>query len=486
MKKLKNLFFLFIFVLISPLFAFACGETTFDDVPYVSSPKTAPEVISDIDYTRDSMINSIELKVLLTTTNTYTFLDTDNQNYKVVKDVIKTTIGKVSDKPSAVAMIEKTRFDENGQQLSFESKIYENFSPDSGNRKSYVYTKSQVFDSQENTVLSTDYTRESYSQASIRFLDIYNSAVPVINPSMVKDVKHKQFEDVNYYKLSSDIDELYYVNDYFAQVPDLYENPTLFGLIDESQDYVMPFTCEFGLKSSDGHNYITYSTINYEIENQDRQIYLKVSSRTDLKEYGDKVNSSWPEDEDKGKYTSHTFLKDVNKDKFFITYKVENGLDTVNTSIAKFNETLDGGKTVTSYSAVVTTFKSGGGEEKKYYYMQGREDGTYKTYELNLSNKTYVEISINTLEFLSFEFDNIAFSKKDGNMYKFASPAALANPNEYTGIELDENGEVLKIVSKTAGESVETELEVIEYGNEISTLELIQSLEGFTLTTPLV
>ena len=63
MKKFKSVFFLFIFVLVSPLFAFACGETTFDDIPYVASSKTVEEVISEVDDTRDKMINSIGLKL---------------------------------------------------------------------------------------------------------------------------------------------------------------------------------------------------------------------------------------------------------------------------------------------------------------------------------------------------------------------------------------------------------------------------------------
>lgn len=482
MKKFKSTFFLFIFILVSPIFAFACGETTFDDVPYVSTSKTALEVISEIDETRDRMINSIGLKVSLTTTNTYTFLDTYTQKYKVVKDVIKTTIGKIDDKPSSITIIEKTRF-EDKEPTSFESKIYENYSLEGGYRNSYVYTKSHIFEDSTGTILSTNYDRTPYAQTSIRFLDLYNTAVPVIQSSMVNTVQYKEYKDVNYYKLSSDVDGLYYVNDYFTQASDLYENPTLFGVIDESQDYVMPFTCEFGLKSTDGYNYITYSTINYEIENSEREIYLKVSSRTDLNKYGDKVESSWPEGEDRGKYTAHTFMKDVNKDEFYITYNVDSGIDIVKTSIAKFNETIADNKTVTNYSAEVTTTKSGGGEERKYYYMQGNEDGTFKTYELNLTDNTYVETSKH-IEFLSFTFDKLVFSKNEDNIYKFAAPEASANPNEYTGIELNENGEVSKIVSKKASESVTTDIEVVEYGNEISILGLIQSLEGFTLANP--
>ena len=41
----------------------------------------------------------------------------------------------------------------------------------------------------------------------------------------------------------------------------------MFGILDGSQDYIMPFSCEYGVKANGSYDYITYSTLNYTIQN---------------------------------------------------------------------------------------------------------------------------------------------------------------------------------------------------------------------------
>ena len=467
MKKFKNLFFILIFVLVCPLFAFGCDETKFDDVPYSSSSKTADEILTQIDDTRMLMINLIELKVSLTTTNTYTFKNLEDFGFedKVVKDVIKTTIGKNSDNP-AVAIVEKTRY-ENDVAKSYEQNIYYHFVAPNGKEESFVYTTKNTFD-EEGTAQNLSFNRASYSQTSLNFLGLYNNVVSTIKANQIDDIKEKSFEGVHYYQLSSDINGLYYVNEAFAQNNNFYTNPSLFVYQNKTKDYVMPFVCEFGLKSTEGYNYITYSTINYEVENEERQVYLSVSSHTKLDKYGESVESVWPESEDKDKYTAHTFMDMAKQDEFYVGYQINKEVGYKNVSVAKFKETIAGENIVTSYSVEVDDNGEGA-----HYYMQGKEDGTFTCYKLDLEAKTYSADSSFNLEWLSVNL-GLQFNKdqQDTTYYQFGSSS------EYTNITI-ENGEISKVSSKKAGEADVLQLSILDYGNDVETLGLVTNLEGF-------
>lgn len=478
MKKFKSIFFLLIFIFVSPLFAFACDEVTFDDVPYEATSKTAEEIISDVDNTRSLMINSIELKVELTTTNTYTFKNMENYSLsnKVVKDVIKTTIGKNSDNP-AVAIVESTRYVDDIKTI-YEKVYYVHSTIQGGAESKYAYYELLSFDQSGNVIFS-QYDRVSYSKVGITFMSLYNNVVPVISASQLDNVKYKSFEGVNYYNMSSDINGLYYVNDKFSEDQNLYYNPKMFSVIDGGQDYVKPFSCEFGLKSAEGYNYITYSTINYSVENAFREVYLTVSSHSELNSYGDKVATSQPEDKDK--YTANSFINLAQQDEFYITYEIDKGASGKHeVSIAKFNERLSTGEDVVSYSAEVIEKKPGETDVKNLYYMQGSVSGTYATYQLDVSNPENLTAQLlkgNTIDFFKFNFDVGYHSKADG-VYRFALSATTGTPNEYTGVLLT-NGEVSKIIYKNGTD--QTDLIVLDYGNEPESLGLIQSLDGFTL-----
>ena len=170
MKKIAKLTLFLMFMIIFPVITFACGEVLFDDIPYLASPSTTQSIISRVDETRALMINSIELKVKLKTTNTYKYLENSTQQAKEVRDEITTTLGKTSDNPS-VAQVEKTRYIDNFK-VWYELKTYSHTTLQNGQESSFLYTFFQTYDNDGNVVSST-FNRETYNQTINNFLSMF-------------------------------------------------------------------------------------------------------------------------------------------------------------------------------------------------------------------------------------------------------------------------------------------------------------------------
>ena len=457
MKKIYRLALILMFLFL-PALSFGCGEVGFDDVPYEASSKPTAEVISSVDESRNLMINYIGLKLKVKTVNTYTFLGIESvQEAKEIKDEIVTLLGKTIDNPS-IAQIEKTRY-VNGQKTTYELKTYSHESFLNGQEKSYLYTLAQQFD-EEGNVTSTKYNRTTYNNTINSFISMYNEAVPVINSEFVDFAQQKEFEGTNYYKLNADVYGLEKLQDSFVQDSSIYNSPKLFAE-KNLQDYVFSFGCEFGLKTTDGYDYITYSTLNYQVENNLRQQYLNVSSKSTLERYGDVVEVNAPEDVNE--YTVHTFV-DIMNSSNYITYKTSEDSSYTQVTVAEFGKDLS--------VEVKKVFPGLPDEKTNYFYKFNEGDKSYTCYQLNLIEETYQEASFK-LDILDFDFVEKSFAGRDADdqtKYHFGTPKA------YT-IEVA-GGEIYKLIKGT-----DTNLYVVDYGTDIAKLGLTSSLEGFTQAT---
>ena len=457
MKKFAKLTLFLMCMFIFPVIAFACGEVGFDDIPYLASSSSVQNIISRVDETRNRMINSIQLKVKLKTTNTYNYLQNSTQQAKVVRDEIITTLGKTSDNPS-IAQIEKTRYVDN-IKVWHELKTYSHTTLQNGQESSYLYTFFQTFDDEGNAVSST-FNRATYNQTMKNFLTMYNEAVPVINNSFVDSTFEKTYEGTNYYKLSSDVVGLENVKNNFSIKNGLYDNPELFSK-NSILDYVKPFTCEFGLKTTDGYEYITYSTLKYTIENSFRQAYLNVNSKTTREKYGDVVETSIPQNIDE--YTVHTFV-DVMRQTNYLTYKTSTESQYSQITVAEFGSDLS--VEVKDYAPGVSEVKT------NYFYKYDVDNQTYTCYKLNLNTQTYEEANYD-LAILNFDFSKQYDGKVEEN-YQFGTTGA------YINIQVA-NGEVYKLNTRVSGADVN--LYVVDYGTDIAKLGLTNSLQNFTPAT---
>lgn len=454
MKKFTKITLFLMFMFIFPAIIFACGEVSFDDIPYLASSSSTQSIITRVDETRNRMINSIQLKVKLKTTNTYKYLENSTQQAKEVKDEIITTLGKTSDNPS-VAQIEKTRYVDNVKTW-YELKTYSHTTLQNGQENSFLYTFFQTYDNEGNVVSST-FNRSTYNQTINNFVSMYNEAVPMINSSFVDSTFEKAYEGTNYYKLSSDVVGLENVKNNFNIKSGLYENPELFSK-NSLLDYVKPFTCEFGLKTTDGYEYITYSTLSYKIENSFRETYLNVTSKTTLEKYGDVVEANVPQNIDE--YTVHTFVGVMNQANY-LTYKTSDQASYSQVTVAEFGNDL---------SVEVKDFEPGLSEVKtNYFYKYDQENQTYICYKLNLSNQTYEEANYD-LAILNFDFSKQYNGKVEEN-YQFGAQGA------YINIQVA-NGEVSKVNTRVSGTDIN--LFVVDYGTDIAKLGLTSSLQNFT------
>lgn len=453
MKKIAKLTLFLMFMFILPIFSFGCGEVLFDDVPYLASSSTTQDVITKVDNSRYLMINSIELKVKLSTVNTYNYLQSSTQQAKVIRDEIVTTLGKTSDNP-AIAQIEKTRY-VNNIKTYYELKSYSHKTLQGGQENSYVYTFVQSYDDEGN-ITSSSFNRSSYNQTMKNFLSMYNDAVPTVNANYVNAVSEKEFEGTKYYKLSSDVVGLENLKNNFSIDNTLYSDAKLFTK-NSLLDYVKPFECVFGLKTLSAYDYITYFTLNYQIENEFREVYLDVSSVTNMVQYGDTVVASVPENVDE--YTVHTFV-DVMNQTNYLTYNTSTENTYSQVTVAEFGK---------NYSIVVKDYAPGIPMQKtNYFYQYDNQNNTYKCYKLDLDNQTKEE-AIYDLAYLKFDFTK-EYAGKSENYYQFGVAGS------YINIQVAD-GEVYKVNIKESNSEIN--MFVVEYGTDINKLGLVSNIDSF-------
>jgi len=478
MKRFINSFFIVVFAFICCILGFGCDEKTFSDIPYKGSDMTVQSLISKVDATRSLMINTIKLPVKVKTTNTYKFYNTTDEIYhsKVIKDEISTIIGKTTDNPS-VAVVVKDRYVDDVYESS-ESTYYV-IKSDS----TYMYNLKRTYNS-NSELISEKMSRSSFSLSVYNFLKIYNDAVGIVYSNQFDEVLEKNFDGIKYYKLVADVIGINNVNNGFDENSDIYNSPTLFSKNDYNRDFVKNYTGEFGLKANEGYDYITYSTVNYDIYNDDEEKYLNVSSLSKLTEYGDSINARQPEDIDL--YTARTFVDVMKSDNNYIVYTSNLDGDVQKQfSVSKVQKTIEvadaesGSKyeNIYDYSIMVDTYSSGASTITNYYYMSCRADGSYVTYKLDLLEKTCSEVEDNSIEgfdLLEFNFD-VKIDKKDGNNYQFV------REDSYIDVVMS-NNEVSKVIKRVKGSDASIEIKIVDYGFDYEKLNLVTDIDDFRVT----
>ena len=224
MKKIKNYIFLICALFMFPIILFGCNETTFDSVPWNSSEMLPEEVVELANESKQYMIEDIGLPVIYETTTTYTFskrLDGNFEN-RIIRDEQTISLSN-SNQPNAVAKIVFSRY------------VDDNLI--SSRTETYVQDEAKVYISQTQyleteSAESTSLLRQSYSTVDSSFSNLLSEVVYNVNANETNVVNQKTFENVEYYKLTSQAvsstSGLDLLNRDFVENEDIFNNPGLF------------------------------------------------------------------------------------------------------------------------------------------------------------------------------------------------------------------------------------------------------------------
>ena len=460
MKKIfKYILFSLIFALICPVVFFACGEVSFDSVPYTDSGANLEEVIQEFNATGEYMVKNLKLKSQYETTNTYTFYNTQTSSAKVVKDVIVTTLGSLSDNPT-LTIIEKTRY-VNNKKVSRETNTY--VQPNTSvSETPYCYSLTSVFDDDAEIQYKERNEYNPNNEQSI--INFYNSIIYEIKKEEVCNIQQKVFEGVTYYKLNSGVDTLEFVNDRFIEETEdntLYDNPQLFkkatiSNLDSAENFY--YEC-----AKNGSNYASYFKIHYNIKNNERETYLNVLSLTKLLKFGESVTPKMPEDVNE--YISNSFVKSMQKSGSYISY-------TTTEEIAddEFSSTESGNRVVWTVARVGNDYSVRRDEYQEgvqsaitsLFYLVYVSENNYTAYSINGQKRTRVDIDI---EITNFNFNQNIFSRNDDeNSYQYG--------NEEFPITVKFKDNNIYSVSTYTERNDAINLYVKEYGNDFTKLPL--------------
>ncbi len=413
-KKLKLFVILLVAVMAMPLF-FGCGEETFETTPWASSEATVLDIVNKFDDSK-AYLNKVGLPVKFSTVTTFNLskrLDESGEE-KVVKD--ETSLTLFYDSTQNLAEIVTKRYVD-GQLTKEKTTLYD----DSTDKKIYTTTISYTKD--EETLegkKTTTYRVDNLSQSATTFLDILSQIVSIPNKNALTSVNQKTFDNIDYYQLlsSSSSDSQGGLNllneELFSENSDLYNEPNLYQVFDKAHDYVLNFSCEYGVDSMS--DYLSYFAFNYSVSDSnnsrpgERGVYLKVSSTTNLVDYGEKLESPKMVD-DKDFYSVSTFVDTVKENNSYVYYR--DSLQA-NYNLVKVYK-KENGMFVSVVPYVDGALNSEG--EKKYYFSY--EGNMYSGYEIDLKEKTY-ESTTYKPTFLDFDYSKDYLSK-DGDSYKYGT-----------------------------------------------------------------
>ena len=435
MKKLKNYIFLIFALFMFPIILFGCNETTFDSVPWNSSEMLPEEVIELANESKQYMIEDIGLPVTYETTTTYTFskrLDGNFEN-RIIRDEQTITLSN-SNQPDAVAKIELSRYVDN----NLVSSRTETYVQDEAN----VYiSQTQYEELEAENSESTSLIRQAYSTVDNSFSNLLSEVIYDVNGNETNVVSQKTFENVEYYKLTSQAvsstSGLDLLNRDFVENEDIFNNPGLFEIYDKSLDYVISFNCQYGINPS---NYLTYFAMNYEIQNGsdsfqgDRAVYLRVSSVTNLVSFG--ANMELPTvPENKDLFTVSTYMNIVCQDDSYVIY--QDSTESRNNRVTVYKNGQD-------YCFKYEENNAGTFLTTKYYFAR-LIDSSYTVYELNIDAGTYKDVS-NTFNPLFLEFDysqDLLYEDSENGIYQFGTSES------YIEIGM-QNGEVYSVKTQSS------------------------------------
>lgn len=472
MDKYKKYVFLMLVVVCFSVFGFACGETTFNEVPWGDSLLTVNEVLEDTTSSKNIMIEA-GLPVVYKTTTTYSFRQTLNDDFqnRTIKDEMTTTLSDWGSQ-NAVAKIDVVRYVDDVQVMSYTEHYVKYYSI--AGEACRIYREENVI--QEGQTI-TSLSRGDFSTVYNPFLTLLNQIIRDPSPAgveinfdeediltYVSMVKEKVYNEDTYYLLSSDVEDLDILNNEFEENSDIFNQPSLFQLYNKNQDYVISFNCQYGLNAMD---YLKHFSLSYDIERgsgvpQERETYLSVTMTTDLQSYGNSVEiPSQPENVDL--YTVNDFKDCVGATNSFVVYRDKSS------NQGEYNE-YSVYKMADRYLFNVRRYNSLTliGEEENYCAV--RNANRYVIYQIDAENGEYIDVSnkINPL-FLSFDYSGTLFSsdEQDG-IYQFGSVEA------YIEIAMQQN-EVYSVKTQNSQPWY-----ICEYGDGRPTDENFYDIEGLT------
>lgn len=464
MKNLKKFAFVILFILVCPFFTMACGELKFEDVPYTGTSITSQEIVDNINHARTYMLDDLALKLKIETVNTYTFYEVEDGTIlnKKVKDVIVTTIPSVKEeKDISVSSIEVTRFEDGKEKYRQLSTFVREKASGYDGYISNCYTLNRVKVEDGDDVVTK--SRTKYESSYTEYSDLFNNAFVDVKPEEIDKITKKNFEGINYYKLESILAGYEAVSTRFEQDNNLYLNPQLFKSLSPEFDTAMPYSYVYGLN---GSGYLAYAKLNYELVNAKREKYLAVESISKVKAYGNKVaNLEKPADADD--YTVETFITNMQSEKAYVVYNNDSADNyTTTTTVAKI------GLVNPDYAVKVETRQGVAVTKTDYYYVMynASSESKYQSYSVSKAEGTYQE-SDYVLDLLKYNF-NVSLAKIANGVYQYGEGLS------YINISMN-NGEIEKLSNVTNDSTFD--LYVKNFGSDVDSLDLVLSLNGFTL-----
>ena len=274
MKKIFRMFIIAMCFVTFGLSLAGCGEKTFDDVPWGSTELTSSGILTSLADARTNMEDS-KLQTKYKATTTYNFFDAGEfTNMQVREESVFSFQFGTRDTNS---IIETSKYIDNVLQ----EKITD------------IYVANGAISTVYRTLVTySDGTEQSQTRtkfnASIPPQNIYTKFISIQQDSL-SGVLYKNFEEVDYYKLSANSSECNTLMANFKEVRDLQSNPKMFALSDKSTDLLMGYSVEYGISNK---NYITHFALNYHLENNQKasqnsfETFLSYSTTVDLEQYG--------------------------------------------------------------------------------------------------------------------------------------------------------------------------------------------------------
>ena len=253
-----------------------CGEKSFDDVPWGSSELASSQVLTSLADARKNMEDA-KLQAKYKATTTYKFFDTGEfTNMQVREESV--FLFQYGTKDSN-AMIETSKYIDNVLKEKTTDIYVVN------GATSIVYrTRVTYIDGVEQSPTKTKFN----ASPSIYPQNIYTKFI-FIQQNSLSGVLYKNYDEVDYYRLSANSTECNTLMTEFKEASDLQSNPRMFALNNKSTDLLMGYNVEYGISSK---NYITHFALSYHLENNQKasqnsfETFLNFSTTVDLEQYG--------------------------------------------------------------------------------------------------------------------------------------------------------------------------------------------------------
>jgi len=328
----------------------------------------------------------------------------------------------------------------------------------------YIYTIKTTYATEEDEEDIVFMEREATNIGDRTFYTMLGNIIFEAQENEADKVSEKVFNNVQYYKLTSNTLNLENIQAKFAEKSDLITNPELFVINKSGEDYVMPFSYEYGITNLD---YINYFSLNYSIGNsnmpdgQNFERYLTVSSVTTLEKYGNSVEiATVPENIND--FTVATFDNTVKSDEYYVVY---NQVIDENNHIKTTTQRESNG----NIRVKVEEYNLDTPVNTEYYYLD-YEATSFTAYKINSENRTYMVQESFEMPFLIFDYSFEFFTKTIEGAYQYGS-------NEAYNLIRMQDGEVYSIADGKSEDA--TILQILDFDKGETSITLYD-LSGLT------